>query len=274
MPEFAPSRQPLPIEMTCGAAAGEGAHDRGAAADVAVGPDDDAGADPALDHRRAQRAGVEVDEALVHDRRPLGQVGAQPHPVAVGDADAGGDDVVDHPRELVDAEDGHVADRRPQPVGVEARRPRPGPALVQATLVSSPKMPVRFAPCGRISRCESRCSRSQTSWVSTGGADRSGMTVRTAMTSHAARLVPADQAAVVGAELAGELQCAEPGRAGPGALGRAEPGLGVPGVEHRPRGGDGRETGGDGRDGRRRQSRCGRYRRRDRAWTAGHRAAP
>ena len=63
-----------------------------------------------------ERAGVEVDEALVHDRRALGQVGAQPHPVAVGDPDAGGDDVVDHPRELVDAEDGHVA-RRPRAAG-------------------------------------------------------------------------------------------------------------------------------------------------------------
>ena len=69
------------------------------------------------------------------------------------------------------------------------------------------------------------------------------------MISHPAGLVAADQAAVVGAELAGQLQRAEPRRPGPGALGRAEPRLGVPGVEHRPRGGDGGETGGDGGDG-------------------------
>ena len=34
-----------------------------------------------------------------------------------------------------------------------------GPAEVQATLVSRPKMPSRLAWCGRIRRCESRCSR-------------------------------------------------------------------------------------------------------------------
>ena len=83
------------------------------------GADDDAGADPALDHRGAERAGVEVDEALVHDRGALGEVRAEPYAVAVGDPDAGGDDVVDHARELVDPVDGHVPDRRAQPVRVE-----------------------------------------------------------------------------------------------------------------------------------------------------------
>src|SRR4029453_6572844 len=47
------------------------------------------------------------------------QVGAQPDAVAIGDPHTGGDDVVDHPRELVDAEDGDVPDGGPQPVGVE-----------------------------------------------------------------------------------------------------------------------------------------------------------
>ena len=77
--------------------------------------------DPALHHRGAQRAGVEVDEALVHDRRARGQVRAQSHPVGVGDAHAGGHHVVDHPRELVDAVDGHrTAPAQPGPDRLEA----------------------------------------------------------------------------------------------------------------------------------------------------------
>ena len=107
-----------------------------------------------------ERAGVVVDEALVHDRGALGEVGAEPHPVAVGDADAGGDDVVDHPRELVDAEHGDVADRRAQPVGVEPGRldrSGAGPGHVG-------EQPEDAGPgsrrAGAISRWESRCSRS------------------------------------------------------------------------------------------------------------------
>ena len=84
------------------AAARQRAHDRGAAADVRAVADDDAGRDPPLDHRRAERAGVEVDEALVHDRRALGEVGAEPHAVGVGDPHARRRDVVGHARELVD----------------------------------------------------------------------------------------------------------------------------------------------------------------------------
>ena len=61
------------------------------------------GADAALDHRGAERAGVVVDEALVHDGRALGEVGAEADAVGVGDPHARRDDVVDHPRELVDA---------------------------------------------------------------------------------------------------------------------------------------------------------------------------
>ena len=87
------------------AAAGERAHDRRAAADVGPVADDHAGADPALDHRVPERAGVEVDEALVHDRRAVGQVGAEAHAVGVGDPHPRRDDVVGHARELVDRED-------------------------------------------------------------------------------------------------------------------------------------------------------------------------
>src|SRR5690606_2759304 len=48
------------------AAAGQGAHDRGAAADVGAVAHDDARGDAALDHRGAEGARVEVHEALVH----------------------------------------------------------------------------------------------------------------------------------------------------------------------------------------------------------------
>ena len=67
-------------------------------------PTHHAGRDPPLDHRGAERARVVVDEALVHDRGARGQVRAEPDPVGVGDPDAGRQHVVDHPRELVDAE--------------------------------------------------------------------------------------------------------------------------------------------------------------------------
>src|SRR5674476_30876 len=101
------------------ATTGQGAHDRGTAADVAAVVDDHPGRDPALDHRDAERPGVEVDEALVHHRGALGEMGAQTHPVGVGDPDAGRDHVVHHPRELVDAED-----RRS--VAVDRAQPQPG----------------------------------------------------------------------------------------------------------------------------------------------------
>ena len=128
MPELAPSRQRSPIEIDLGAAAGQRAHDRRAAADVGAVADDDAGRDPALDHRRAERAGVVVDEALVHDRGALGQVGAEPDPVGVGDPDAGRDHVVDHPGELVHAVHGDRAvGEQPQPGPLELlRRGRAG----------------------------------------------------------------------------------------------------------------------------------------------------
>ena len=115
MPAFAPIRQRLPTEIRSRAAAGQRAHDRRAAADVGAVADDDAGRDPALDHRRAERAGVVVDEALVHDggaRRPGGRRGAPGRRRRSGRRSA---DVVDHPRELVDAEDLH------RPVGAAAQ---------------------------------------------------------------------------------------------------------------------------------------------------------
>ena len=131
--------------------------------------DDHAGADPALDHRGAEGAGVEVDEALVHHGRARGEVRAQPDPVGVGDPHAGGHDVVDHPRELVDAEHG---DRRR---GARSREPQVsnpstahGPADVQTTLASTEEPVEVAARAGWTSRCESRCRRRYASAASAG----------------------------------------------------------------------------------------------------------
>ena len=88
-------------------------------------PTADAGADAALDHRGAERAGVVVDEALVHHRRALGEVRAEPDAVGVGDPHAGRDDVVDHRA-------GTCRRRRPRAGGrrrgsaAARRRARPG----------------------------------------------------------------------------------------------------------------------------------------------------
>src|SRR5450631_2681949 len=87
------------------ATSGERSHDRGAAADVRAVADHDALHYAALHHGGPQRPGVEVDEALVHHRGALGQVGTQPDPVGVGDTDPARHHVVGHPGELVDAED-------------------------------------------------------------------------------------------------------------------------------------------------------------------------
>src|SRR5699024_12286657 len=57
------------------------------------------------DHRRAEGAGVEVDNALVHHRGALGKMGAQPDAVRVRDPHPRRHHVVHHPRELVDAVD-------------------------------------------------------------------------------------------------------------------------------------------------------------------------
>jgi hypothetical protein len=144
---------------------------RCAAADVGAVADDDALADPALDHRGAQRAGVEVDEALVHDRRPDGEVGSQAHPVGVGDPHAGGHDVVDHAGELVDAEDlSPVPDAAAGPGVLETldrTRPVVGPddvgqhedALEVDRVGLGPGGARAGAGAGRRRRCRSAASR-------------------------------------------------------------------------------------------------------------------
>ncbi len=103
MPELAPSRHRAPDRDHLGAAAGQRAHDGRSAPDVGVGIDHHAGGDATLDHRRTERAGVVVDETLVHDRRTGGEVRPEPDPVGVGDPHPRREDVVGHPRELVHA---------------------------------------------------------------------------------------------------------------------------------------------------------------------------
>ena len=225
--------------------------------------------DAALDHRRAERAGVEVDEALVHDRRALGQVRAEPHAVGVGDAHAG---------RAARSRPSAGTCRRRTPVTVPARaQPRPGvskpatahgPALVHTTLVSSPKMPSRFAlvradqpvrragaGAGRRRGC--RPAGGQVEDRSCGRDDLDAVRTR--------RGVPAPPSA---AELVGQLGR----RASSRRRSAAEARRGVPGVEHRP-------VGGRRWPGRRRRRRRGRRRsRRDateprRAGRAGRGAA-
>ena len=53
-----------------------------------------------------QGASIEVDEPLVHDGGSLGQMGSQTDAIGVTDAHPGGNDEVDHARELVDEQDG------------------------------------------------------------------------------------------------------------------------------------------------------------------------
>ena len=101
------------------AAAGERAHDRRSAADVRAVADHHPGADAALDHGSSERAGVEVAEALMHDRGALAEMRAEAHAVGVGDAHAARHDIVGHARELVDGV--HQQRRAGRPVG-QARR--------------------------------------------------------------------------------------------------------------------------------------------------------
>ena len=188
IPALAPEQAALADRDDLLAATGQRAHDRGAAADVGVAADHHAGGDPALDHRGAERAGVVVDEALVHHRGAGGQVGAQPDPVGVGDPYAGRQHVVDHPRELVHPEHGDVAVPGAQPGAdrLEALH-RARPAEVHTTLGRQPKMPSRLIVRGATSRWLSRCSRRYAS----GGAGRGrvevdldhGGSVRTARSS-------------------------------------------------------------------------------------------
>jgi hypothetical protein len=60
-------------------------HDGRPAADVGAVADDDAGGDASLHHRGAERARVEVHEALVHDDRAGGEVCTEANPARVGD---------------------------------------------------------------------------------------------------------------------------------------------------------------------------------------------
>src|SRR4029453_4279765 len=82
-----------------GAATRERAHDRGATADIGAVVDDDALDDAALAHGGPEGPRVVVAEPLVHDRGALGQVRAEAHAVGIGDANAGRQHIVGHPRE-------------------------------------------------------------------------------------------------------------------------------------------------------------------------------
>jgi len=83
----------------------ERAHDGRATSDVTSVADRDALRDTPLHHRGAERSRVVVDETLVHHGGPLRQVCTKAHPVYVGDTHPRRNDVVDHAREPVDAED-------------------------------------------------------------------------------------------------------------------------------------------------------------------------
>ena len=146
MPAFGAEQAALADRDLLRAAARQRAHDRGAATDVAAVADDHARPRSGPRPSTAERAGVEVAEALVHHRGAGGEVGAEAHAVGVGDAHAGRHDVVGHPRELVEA----VHRQEPPAAAHRASAPRrrwstaTGPRLVHATLVSSPKRSSRL----------------------------------------------------------------------------------------------------------------------------------
>lgn len=79
------------------------AHDGCATADVRLVTHDHTLRDAAFDHRHTESSGVEVDEALVHDRRSLTEVGPQTDARTISDAHAqqARFDVVDIAREPV-----------------------------------------------------------------------------------------------------------------------------------------------------------------------------
>src|SRR5699024_2378239 len=68
------------------AASGERAHDGGTPAHIRAVADDDTRRDASLHHGMAECAGVEVDEALMHDGGALREVGAETDAVGVTDA--------------------------------------------------------------------------------------------------------------------------------------------------------------------------------------------
>jgi hypothetical protein len=69
---------------------------------------DDTCGDSSLDHGGTESSGVEVDEALVHDRRAFSQMRTETHSICIGNAHPRWHDVIDHPGELVDSVDRHV----------------------------------------------------------------------------------------------------------------------------------------------------------------------
>ena len=213
------------------AAAGERAHDGRAAADVRAVADDDATGDPAFHHGRAERAGVEVDEALVHHRGAAGQVRAQPNPVRVGDPYAGGQHVVDHSGELVHTEHGDRPAARSASLVDSKPSTGHGPWLVHTTFDSSPNTPSMLQPCGWISRDDNRCSRRYTSCASTAGSASDAIDVRTATTSTPRSVSGPSVSATDGAELRHGLLGGQHDRVLPASV-AAELGLRVPGVQH------------------------------------------
>ena len=212
-----------------GAAARQGAHDRGAAADVGAVADDHAGADAALDHRRAERAGVVVDEALVHDGRALREVGAEADAVGVGDPHAARDDVVDHARELVDA-----VDRQRAPGGAEAQPHRvdlrgvDGPGARPGDVRQHAEDPVEV---GAV-RADQAVREQVQAQVGVGGVGRRLGEIG----DHGGDDRDADAAVLVAAGAADQVAGLRALELAGAALGgralEAEPRLGEPGVEH------------------------------------------
>ena len=85
----------------------------------------------------------------MHHGGALGEVGAEADPIRVRDAHAGGNDVVDHAGELVDAEHGEVRAVRPRAQadvaeGVQGDRPEGGPRHVR----QQPEDPVEVQAAG------------------------------------------------------------------------------------------------------------------------------
>ena len=165
---------------------------------------------------------------------PLGEVGAEADPVGVGDAHAGRDDVVDHPRELVDAEHGRPAPRTPQPRADRskpstAHGPAVGPGHVGEQAEDAVEVDaVRLRPAG--ARAGAAAGRRRA--ASTGGADRSAITVRDhdLTRPRGPRRAPAEQGRA--RRNARRTERAVPARCRSDAPSSR---AGVPGVEHRAR---------------------------------------
>jgi hypothetical protein len=85
----------------------------------------------------------------VHDDGAAAEVSAEPHAVGVGDAHPAGDDVVGHPRELVEPEDLHGPSRgaRCQPYLLEVVD-RTGPEVGPDDVVEQPEHVVEVGAIG------------------------------------------------------------------------------------------------------------------------------